>query len=111
MSENLYAPAGRWDAVARQALGLLEESGLTAARAAALFNIGSVLLRRGDQGAWAIECLRLGRRLWIELGDEEGRLAATENLAIALQQTRDGRDEAEELIAEALERYKRAGAH
>ncbi|MDY7090141.1 MAG: CHAT domain-containing tetratricopeptide repeat protein [Actinomycetota bacterium] len=169
MSENLDAPPRRWDAVAREALGLLEEGGLTAARAAALFNIGSVVHRRaagsseagggvtgggtteGEAGtgiagtgiartgiartgiaasaagigtagteagsaggvegqrAWAVECLRLSRRLWIELGDVEGQLAASENLAIALQGTRDGLEEAEGLIAEALEHHRRSG--
>lgn len=101
LSENQDAPARRWDAVAREALGLLEEGGLTAARAAALFNIGSVVHRRtagngaaGDgagsaaevdgQRVWAVECLRLSRRLWAELGDVEGQLAATANLAVAL---------------------------
>ncbi|GID31974.1 CHAT domain-containing protein [Paractinoplanes brasiliensis] len=135
--------------MAREALGLLEEGGLTAARAAALFNIGSVAHRRaagssaaeggaaeGEAGAgiagsearsgtaegaagsaggvegqqaWAVECLRLSRRLWIELGDVEGQLAASENLAIALQGTREGLEEAEELIAEALEYHRWSG--
>ncbi|GID20812.1 hypothetical protein Aab01nite_44020 [Paractinoplanes abujensis] len=67
-----------------------------------------MLHRRGDQTAWAVDCLRRSRRLWTELGDPEGQLTAAETLALALSDLPGGFAEAQLLIAETLEPARQA---
>ncbi len=86
LRDHLDAHPERWDAVARDAVRLLAAGGFTAALAAALFNIGSVVHRRPgrtpEQAHWAVYCLHRSGELWAELGDETGQLAAAEALRL-----------------------------